>query len=112
MEIVLPDGVKRKLRYTVGSLKRIRADLGAAVLGGSFSFEDNLGGLIWHGLHDAEGNPPDVSKEYMDDIPSSWAPYLIQRFTMAYTGDNGGGSEKKDAPPTDLPGLPTDPPKT
>jgi hypothetical protein len=90
VEIELGDGKKRELAYPIGTLQRIKKALGASIFSGKgFSIdEDTVPSLIWHGLHDAEGNPPDVPLEKIQSLQPAapWMNYLSQRFILAYTG--------------------------
>ena len=85
VEIDLGDGVKRTLRYDVGSLRRIKAALGKGMLTG-IPLDEELAALIWHGLFGPNGEQPDITQAQIEALPSTYVGYLIQRFWMAYSG--------------------------
>ncbi len=90
VEIELGDGKKRELRYTVRTLQRMKASIGRAMLGPGGGLmgldEDVLPELIWHGLHDKAGNPPDISVAELTDLPAAAIPYMMNAFVRAYSG--------------------------
>ena len=103
VEIELGDGRKRPLSYPIGTLKRMKVALGRSVFSGQgFQLdEDTIATLIWHGLHDAEGNPPDVTVPQIEALqpPFGWMRYLTESFMLAYSGS----LPEKKAPETATP---------
>lgn len=63
-----PDGVARELRATLGARKRISELTGKSMAlliteqdGGAFPV------ILWAMMHDAEGNPPDISIKWLEE---------------------------------------------
>src|SRR5690349_4091696 len=87
VSVDLGDGKERELRYTLGSLRRLRKTFGIPVLTGELFRsldEDRLPELIFEGLTDKSGI--DSADDLAEMIHPAAVPYLTQQFLAAFTG--------------------------
>ena len=95
VEIVLRDGVTRKLLYTNGSFKRLKTRFGLARFGDLMEKDsvDSLPALIFEGLVDKAG----LSEEMIDDLIAvqNIAEYaaLVSQAISGSTPPNGASSQ-------------------
>jgi hypothetical protein len=85
--IDLGDGVARSLRYTLASLRRLKAKHGASLLTGAALKaldEDVLPDLLYEGLTDRRGI--ESAEALADKLTPSQVPYLIDVFGRAFSG--------------------------
>lgn len=83
----LGEAKPRELRYSLGTLRRLRTQFGISVLNGDLLRsldESRLPELLFEGLVDKTGIADADALAEM--IPPSAAPYLIQQFLQAFTG--------------------------
>lgn len=83
----LGDGKPRELRYNLGTLRRLREQFGISVLNGDLLRsldESRLPELLFEGLTDKTGIADADALAEM--IPPAAAPYLVQQFLAAFTG--------------------------
>lgn len=104
------DGTEREIRYTIGTLKRLKGILGKSMMGLRGTLleldESVLPTLIFEGLrhgptptggcqcghHGEDGSEPDVSLAALDEIEVAAYPYMLLKFSEAYTASK---AEKK-----------------
>ena len=104
--IDIGDGKEREIRYTLATLRRLKAKFGASALNGDLLRsldEDRLPELLFEGLQDKSGIPDADALAEM--IPPAAVPYLIRQFTAAFTGSfpNAPGSQLTEITTTVLP---------
>ncbi len=103
--IDLGDGKKRFLRYTIGTITRLKRLLGKPLIGPDSALksidEELLPTLILAGLRNEDMTPcTDVTVEQLEDLSSSYIVYLFNTFTAAWTaGIKPAVSPEKNAPP-------------
>ena len=86
-----PDGVARELRATLGARKRISELTGKSMAlliteqdGGAFPV------ILWAMMHDAEGNPPDISIKWLEEnVPMEDAAKAWVRISAAFEEQQG-----------------------
>ena len=84
--ITLSDGVERKLRYGVGSMRRLKAKFGKSLMNKDALLsldEDTIPELIFEGLMDKDGLSPD---EVADLIDTRRIKEVCEKFFEAFTG--------------------------
>lgn len=89
--IDLGDGIERPLRYTIATMRRLKSRLGLTMIGlqglGMLTADEaTIPEIIFEGLHDELGNPPEgVTLEGLLKLPAAATPYLLRKFSDAYT---------------------------
>ena len=74
---------KRFLRYTLGTLRRIREELGTEALEAGVS-EEKLARVLWHGLKEDD---PSLRPEQVEDLVDlQQLPVLVSALQMAMGG--------------------------
>ena len=83
--ITLSDNKERTLRYSIGTMKKLRTAFGATSLlkdGLKEIDEDKLPILIWHGLVHAD---PQLTVEQVEElIDAQMLGYVMNRFALAF----------------------------
>lgn len=91
--INLGDGIERELCYNIRALRRMKERFGRAMVGlnekgqvGVMGMdESNLPEILYEGLHDEDGNPPEgVTVDTLLKLPASAYPYMLTMFSAAY----------------------------
>lgn len=84
------DGVERPIRYSILTLRRLSKRFGKSMIANQvLANEDTLPVLIFEGVCDDDGNPPDgVTIEQIEKLPTAAVPYLLKKFTDAYMYTN------------------------
>ncbi len=101
--ITLSDGKERVLRYSIGTMKKLRDKFKASLFKGGLNDidEDKLPVLIWHGLVHED---PSLTLEQVEElIDAQMLPYVMSRFFLAF-----GGKAKNEPKPV----IETPPPVT
>jgi hypothetical protein len=100
--ITLSDGKERVLRYSIGTMKKLRTAFGATSLlkdGLQNIDEDKLPILIWHGLVHED---PTLTVEQVEElIDAQMLAYVMSRFSLAF-----GGKATKNEPAPEIPNPP------
>ena len=85
VEVQLGDGQTRHLRYTLGSMKRLKKKFGTSMMSAESLKaldEDKLADLIYEGLVEKDG----MSLEDMaDKIDTRKLAHIIERFSLAFS---------------------------
>lgn len=100
--ITLSDGIERVLRYSLATSKKLSKKFGQTLMKGLGDLDETkLGELIWNGLRDAKGNPPEDLKtpESIDElIEMKDIPALMRAFSAAWAGANQPKNAEGDQP--------------
>lgn len=99
--VVVIAGVERELRYSLGSMRRLKKELGKSVLNPMQDVdEDRIAGLLYEGLRDSAGNPPaDLTLDQMcDSIRPGDLKYLMEQFAKAWLAGQLPEGELKNGP--------------
>jgi hypothetical protein len=83
--IVLPDGVERELRSTLGARKRIIDRFGMSMKDVLDKYDSGaFPEVLYAMMHDADGNPPTVSVKWMEEnLPESAGPEILAAIISA-----------------------------
>lgn len=105
--ITLSDDKERVLRYSIGTMKKLKVLFGNSLFRGGLNDldEEKLPVLIWYGLkHSAPGGDPNLTLEQVEElIDAQMLPYVMSRFLMAF----GGKAKNEQAPTLENPPLTT-----
>ncbi len=101
--ITLSDGKERVLRYSIGTMKKLKELFGASLFKGGLNDldEEKLPILIWYGLkHGAPGGDPTLTQDQVEElIDAQMLPYVMSRFLMAF----GAKAKNVTAPEAEIP---------
>src|SRR5438132_8444446 len=82
--ITLSDGKERVLRYSLGTMKKLKKLFGSSLFKGGLNDldEEKLPVLIWYGLnHNSEGGDPSLTLEQVEEaIDAQMLPYVMSKF--------------------------------
>lgn len=98
--ISLSDNKERVLRYSIGTMKRLKEKFGESLFKGGLNNldEEKLPVLIWHGLNHSL-NPDPITQEQVEElIDAQMLPYVMAKFFEAF-----GGKAKNDKAPAPAP---------